>query len=166
MNDSSTQTLDAALAALASDDAETRLQARATLVSMAEEAVPRLLEMIDRGGREGHEARVVLASCPTEEALDALHRGLSAEDPEVRWLSAEGLARLGLPAVERVLHDLTDADLDEATRRSAHHVLGAQRGRAMRTLLRPVLRAFTHDMDRIEVARHAFEVLDALRHSH
>ncbi len=156
--------LHALLDALAERDVAERRRARRALVAIGREAIPGLGELLARGSFEARwEAALALGEIAVPEAVPALVLGLRDKEPDVRWLSAEGLISIGRPAVAPLLRSLIQHGESIELRRAAHHVIHDLKDRRLRAQLEPVLRTLSGVGDGLDVISEAGRALQALR---
>lgn len=87
-----------------------------------------------------HAARSL--SDPTDtRSMEVLAEGLIDENREVRWASADTLARIGPPGVPATLAVISRSELSNHTRQAAYHALHGVYSRRLRERLKPLLDA-------------------------
>ncbi|MGW8249511.1 MAG: HEAT repeat domain-containing protein, partial [Anaerolineales bacterium] len=105
-----------------------------------------------------HAARSL--SDPTDRgSMETLAEGLLDENREVRWASADTLARIGPPAIPATLSVISRTRLNAQTRQSAYHALHGIYSRRLRERLRPLLDALQSTSASIEAPAIAFRLL-------
>jgi len=136
--------LSAFLASLADRDVGVRQRARRMLVTMGKEAVPGLGELLERGSFEARwEAALALSEIKDPAAAPSLVVGLRDQEPDVRWLAAEGLAAIGRPALPALLQGLIAHGDSFEMRQAAHHLIHDLKDLKLRQELEPLMNAIS-----------------------
>jgi HEAT repeat protein len=123
---------------LASRDGMVRQKARESLVALEELAVPSLIETLQnsRSKQVRWEAAKALGAICDIRSIPTLVKALEDKDPDVAWLAAEALKRLGKAAWPPILHALVEHGADSVLlRRGARHVYFQQRGNGFSKLI-------------------------------
>lgn len=153
-----------ALADLATRDSNEREQARVALERLGAGAVAPLIEASSRADEPTRrEIFKVLGTIADPAAAELFLEGLRDEDPDCRWLAAEGLIALGREGLAGVLRSLTDYPDTERELHGAHHVLSGLRYSGFADIVQPVLRAFLSDIPRMDLPKAAIQALPRLR---
>lgn len=109
---------------LSDRDGMTRERARHDLVLAGQQAVPLLLELLEKGDKsqrwEAAEAMAVIADARSTSALIGLLRD---SEWDLRWIAAIGLVKIGPQCLSGVLRELIDAPDSTDLRHSVHHIL-------------------------------------------
>jgi HEAT repeat protein len=141
---------------------------RGTLHSAAKSALIELGPIIEKTWVEAlnhpdshirwHAARSL--SDPTDmRSMEMLAEGLLDENREVRWASADTLARIGPPAIPATLAVISRTELNTHTRQSAYHALHGVYSRRLRERLRPLLDALQSSSASVEAPGIAYRLL-------
>ena len=116
--------IDKLITDLSSKNIKTRENARSELVLIGEPAVVPLLNLLRSPDEWLHwEAAKALAEMREPHAAPILVGLLTNRDPNIRWLSAEGLIALGSISLEPLLEGLTHYSGSSELAAGAHHVL-------------------------------------------
>lgn len=152
------------VARLSSRDGVTRMRARRALVGLGPSATEELTAVLaDPRVQVRWEATKALSEIADPATADALVKMLRDEDFGVRWLAAEGLARLGRDGLVPLLEVLSRQLVSERFRAGAHHVIHAQLEGSDGEIVRPVLDAlggFTPRESAPVAARRALAALE------
>ena len=136
--------LESLMNALASRDGVTRLKARESLVALGRPAVLLLIRAL-RGSKVDQvrwEAAKTLGAIGDARAVPALVKALEDTDPDVAWLAAEALQKLGKAAWPTLLRALIRCGArSSALRQGAHHVFRGQRQEGLDDLITRLLKA-------------------------
>ena len=109
---------------LSDPDADIRKQARSSLVAIGKPVIISLVNALSENNREKQlEVARTLAAMLIPETAPYLVKALEIEDPDVRWLAAEGLLALGKKALEPLLQALMVRSDYLWLRIGAHHVI-------------------------------------------
>lgn len=141
---------------------------RGTLHSAAKKALIELGPVAEKGWVEAlnhpdshirwHAARS-LSDPSDRRSMETLAEGLLDENREVRWASADTLARIGPPAIPATLAVISRTTLDSHTRQSAYHALHGVYSRRLRERLRPLLDALQSTSASADAPAIAFRLL-------
>jgi HEAT repeat protein len=129
---------------LASRDGLARQRAREALVAEGRAAVPLLIRALreSRVDQVRWEAAKALGTLDDARAIPVLVAALEDDDPDVGWLAAEALQKLGKAAWPAVLRALLRRGARSAVLRQAvHHVFRNQREPGFETLIEDLLKA-------------------------
>jgi HEAT repeat protein len=98
---------------------------------------------------------------PTDSrSIALLAEGLLDENREVRWASADALARIGPPAVPATLAVLSQKTLSTPIRQAAYHALHGVFSRRLRERLKPLLEALQSPAGNVEASAIAQRLLE------
>jgi HEAT repeat protein len=138
-------------------------RARRALVEMGEVAVPYLTDALKhRKGWVRWEAAKALGQIPGPVATNALVTALGNNNPDVRWLAAEGLIPRGREALIPLMRALTVGSDSVVLHEGAHHVLFDLSHGNLREAVLPVLRALEDVETSVEVPLKAKALLDTI----
>lgn len=108
---------------LSDKDGFARKRARHELVLIGEPALPSLFEVLEGSAKRPRwEAAKALAELAAPSTIPALIALLSDPEPDLRWLGAEGLVRVGPRSLPAVLQELIKRPESIDIRRATHHV--------------------------------------------
>jgi hypothetical protein len=125
---------------LASRHGQKRLQARRMLVNIGKQAIPSLNGLLDKKKHQMRwEAAKSLAQIHDPDCTPGLLKALEDERFGIRWIAAEGIVALGMPAVKQLLKLLQKRPDSARLRKSARHVVRSVIGKAPSHELQPVL---------------------------
>ncbi len=112
------------LTELGSDDFSTRVHARQQIVSMGKDAIDYLAEYINHPKRLYRiEVVKALSEIKDPEAIPLLLEAFYDDDPDIRWIAAEGLIKLGKASLIPLLKIISKDAGNLYVRRAAYHVL-------------------------------------------
>jgi HEAT repeat protein len=152
------------IAALSSQNDETRVEARKKLVAMGSKAIPSLGEALkDRDLLRRWEAAKALGEIGNPKAAPMLVAALEDEQFDVRWLSAKGLIDLNIRALRPLFEALMDRPDSVTLLQGAHHVLHDLAKGELRVYLKPLLTTLESGGPRVEVPRTVSQVLEQLK---
>jgi HEAT repeat protein len=98
---------------------------------------------------------------PTDaRSLDILAEGLMDENHEVRWATADALARIGPPAIPATLAVISRSRLTTPTRQACYHALHGVLARRLRERMKPLLDALRSPSGSAEAPEIARRLLD------
>lgn len=127
---------------LGSKDGLVRTKARWALVKTGTKAVAALgASLVDKDKHKRWEVVKALGQIGDARASDALITALDDDNFDVRWLAAEGLISIGVPAVMPMLRRLLDRTQSQTFREGVHHVLHGIDIEGLEKILIPVRRA-------------------------
>jgi HEAT repeat protein len=141
--------IDTLITRLHDADGMVRQQARIDLVNIGQPAVDHLTQALaDPNEQVQWEAAKALSQIGDVKSVQTLIALLEEPRPGIRWLAAEGLVAVGLPAVEPLLRALLMRTDSIWLREGAHHVLhdlvrAQPVDSPLRSLLMPVLAALS-----------------------
>ncbi len=114
------------IAGLACSSSQKRRLARQDIVAIGKPAIPSLNGLLDKTShRLRWEAAKALAQIQDPACAHGLLTAMEDERFEIRWIAAEGMAALGMPAVKLLLNILQKTPDSSLLRESAHHVIRA-----------------------------------------
>lgn len=93
-------------------------------------------------------------------SMALLAEGLLDENREVRWASADALARIGPPAVPATLTVISQNTLSTPVRQAAYHALHGVVARRLRERLKPLLEALQSPAGNVEASTIAQRLLE------
>jgi HEAT repeat protein len=160
----STSTVESLIAALGSENAEIRREARALIITRGEESLPYLIsELSSPKEHDRWEAAKALSAIKHEACTEMLVSALRDQSEDVRWVAAEGLISIGGKSLEPLLRELAFHYNSVEFRVSATHVLHALSNLELYETIRPVLDALHHStlMDHLPVV--AYRAWDQMR---
>ncbi len=142
---------------------------RGPLHSEAKQALRELGPLVERAWGEAlnhpdshirwHAARGL--GDPTDSrSMSLLAEGLLDENREVRWASADALARIGPPAVPATLTVISQNTLSTPVRQAAYHALHGVFSRRLRERLKPLLEALQSPAGNVEASTIAQRLLE------
>lgn len=99
-------------------------------------------------------------------SIQLLAEGLLDENREVRWASADALARIGPPSVPATLAVISRAVLTTPTRQAAYHALHGISSRRLRERLKPLLDALQSPTGSVEAPAIAQRLLAEWENGH
>lgn len=109
---------------LFSEDCMERQEARPKLVKLGRSIIPYMIGLqYSKDRRISWEAIKILCDLAHPDSIPILVNGIENEDPNVRWLAAEGLIKIGEPSIKPVLLALEMRGGSKPLRESACHVL-------------------------------------------
>ncbi len=109
---------------LFSEDYAERNEARQKLVKIGRSIIPFLVGLqYSKDRRIGWEAMKTLSEICHPDGIPILINGLENDDPNIRWLSAEGLIQIGEASLGPVLRALEMRGNSKMLREAAYHVL-------------------------------------------
>jgi len=156
--------VDLLVAALASPRVVARRNARHTLETIGERAVPSLIRALGAEDVQMRwEAAKALVDIASPRAAPALVATLRDREGGIRWLAAEALIALGPAALEPVLHGLIDFPSSAAMHAGAHHVLHELVPGPLAELVLPVQIALEGPTPEDNAPVAAYEALEALK---
>lgn len=98
---------------------------------------------------------------PTDSrSLDILAEGLMDENHEVRWATADALARIGPPAIPATLAVISRSRLTTPTRQACYHALHGVLARRLRERMKPLLDALRSPAGSAEAPAIALRLLE------
>lgn len=101
-----------------------RKNAREQLVAIGEPAIDYLIEFVNHPSKTARwEAVKALGEINNAETAPFLVYALEDTNPDVRWLAAEGLAKMGEKGLKEVIENLIVEPDSVFLRKGAHHVL-------------------------------------------
>jgi HEAT repeat protein len=104
---------------------------------------------------------------PTEvRSVQVLAEGLMDENREVRWASADTLARIGPPGIPATLAVISRANLTTQSRMAAYHALHGVSSRRLRDRLKPLLEALQSPSGCVEAPAIAQHLLSEWENGH
>ncbi len=126
-NNTSTE-IKSLLQKLGSKDFQTRVEAREQLVAMGKDAIDYLAEYVTHPQRIYRiETVKILSEIGDPLAIPLFLEAFYDDDPDVRWIAAEGLIKLGNKSFIPVLKIITKDSGNLYVRRAAYHVLHHQK---------------------------------------
>ncbi len=138
--------------------------ARRALVQMGEIAVEPLKRALHEKNHWTHwEAVKALSQIASPSATEALVDLLEHEEFDERWIAAEGLVSIGLPAILAILNRLLDRPQSIWLRQGAHHVFSDVRDAELRNVLLPVINAIEGTAPSVEIPPTVHRAIDSLR---
>jgi HEAT repeat protein len=159
--------IEALVAALESHDGALRRRARRALQEIGEPAVLRLIDALAYHHRQVRwEAAKALAHIGDPRAATAFVKALEDDDSGVRWLAAEGLARLAPEGWAPMLRALAAEPESVLLRNGAHHVLRSVADMEEGAALAPLLEALGAAHPRVELITLAHAALASLEQGH
>ena len=93
-------------------------------------------------------------------SMEVLAEGLLDENHEVRWATADALARIGPQAVPATLEVISRATMTSQTRQATYHALHGVLSRRLRERLKPLLEALQSPSGSAEAPTIARRLLD------
>ena len=151
--------------AMASPSPVARRKARETLVALGKPTVPLLIQLLSHCKPHVRwEAAKALGCIADPIAASALVNALKDRDGDVRWLAAEGLARLGQDALHPLLAALIERNESDWLCEGAHHVCHALlKKRSLGQVLQPLLAALKQSEPEAAAPLAAYTALSQLR---
>jgi HEAT repeat protein len=138
-------------------------EARRELVAMGEPVAPLLLEALRSPNTQTRwEAAKALGELALPATAGGLVDSLCDDDGGVRWVAAESLIVLGVPALDALLHAVMKHSEDMWLREAAHHVLTALPAGTARNVVRPVVAALEGPAKQFAVLPAASRALEEL----
>lgn len=148
---------------LGSEDGAVRRKARRRLVMLRKKSVLPLVNLLQT---EDYllrwEAAKALSQIADPLSASALVRGLEDDESEIRWMSGEGLIRMGdaavVPILKALIHHFDSAFL----RHGSHHVLVNLTDAVMKQRLKPLLYALESETQLEDIPLIAYQLLKEL----
>jgi len=112
------------LRCLFGDDIKERQDARQKLVKIGRPVIPYMVGLQYSSQRQiSSEAIKTLMEIAHPDSIPILINGLENDDPNIRWLSSEGLVKIGKPSLPPVLLALEMRGMSKYLREGSHRVL-------------------------------------------
>jgi HEAT repeat protein len=160
----STDRIDALIEQLRSPNARLREQARSEIVHVGPRAISRLIGALDDPTYcLRWEATKALVEMQDPSAALSLVNLIRDDDSGIRWMAAEGLARMGCTGLVATLGALSMHSDSPWMREGARYVLRRASGHEMNHLLKPVLAALNGVEPALEVVPVARTTMDRLQ---
>jgi HEAT repeat protein len=162
-NTANTDTINALVTELGSQDGMVRVRARKSLVNIGYAAVGPLVEALaSKQEWVRWEAAKTLAQIGDPSATQTLIEALHDKKFDIRWLAAEGLIHIGNKAVKPLLRALIEHPDSLWMREGAHHILHDLPENNLKETLKPVLHALEDVEPSLEVTVAAEAALDVI----
>jgi hypothetical protein len=101
-----------------------KLAARSTLVGMGKSITPKLHKLLNsENGLLRMEAAKIVELIADRRSIPFLINLLGDKEFEIRWIAAEGLIKIGRPAILPLLKSIRDGKSSLILNKGAHHVL-------------------------------------------
>jgi hypothetical protein len=101
-----------------------KLAARNTLVRMGKTIIPKMHKLLESGsGLLRMEAAKIVELIADRKSIPFLINLLDDKEFEIRWIAAEGLIKIGRPAILPLLKSIRDGKSSFIFNKGAHHVL-------------------------------------------
>lgn len=101
-----------------------KLAARNTLVRMGKTIIPQLHRLLDsENGLLRMEAAKIVELIADRKSIPFLINLLDDKEFEIRWIAAEGLIKIGRPAILPLLKSIRDGKSSFILNKGAHHIL-------------------------------------------
>ncbi len=101
-----------------------KLSARSTLVGMGKPIIPKLHKLLNsENGLLRMEAAKIVELIADRRSIPYLINLLGDKEFEIRWIAAEGLIKIGRPAILPLLKSIRDGKSSLILNKGAHHVL-------------------------------------------
>ena len=117
---------------LFSEECVERQNAGQKLVKIGREVIPFLIGLQYSNNRLiSWEAIKTLSEIAHPDAIPIFINGLENDDPNIRWMAAEGLIKIDQPSVKPVLRALEMRGGSKSLRETVYHVLRSLRGKSI-----------------------------------
>src|SRR5664280_1815649 len=101
-----------------------KLAARSTLVGMGKQIIPKLHKLLNsENGLLRTEVAKIVELIADRRSIPFLINLLDDKEFEIRWIAAEGLIKIGRPAILPLLKSIRDGKSSFILNKGAHHVL-------------------------------------------
>lgn len=101
-----------------------KLAARSTLVGMGKSITPKLHKLLNsENGLLRMEAAKIVELIADRRSIPFLINLLGDKEFEIRWIAAEGLIKIGRPAILPLLKSIRDGKSSFILNKGAHHIL-------------------------------------------
>jgi HEAT repeat protein len=101
-----------------------KLAARSTLVGMGKSITPKLHKLLNsENGLLRMEAAKIVELIADRRSIPYLINLLGDKEFEIRWIAAEGLIKIGRPAILPLLKSIRDGKSSFILNKGAHHIL-------------------------------------------
>src|SRR5664279_494816 len=101
-----------------------KLAARSTLVGMGKQIIPKLHKLLgSENGLLRSEVAKIVELIADRRSIPLLLILLDDKEFEIRWIAAEGLIKIGRPAILPLLKSIRDGKSSLILNKGAHHVL-------------------------------------------
>jgi HEAT repeat protein len=101
-----------------------KLAARSTLVGMGKQIIPKLHKLLNsENGLLHTEVAKIVELIADRRSIPFLINLLDDKEFEIRWIAAEGLIKIGRPAILPLLKSIRDGKSSFILNKGAHHVL-------------------------------------------
>jgi HEAT repeat protein len=101
-----------------------KLAARSTLVGMGKSITPKLHKLLNsENGLLRMEAAKIVELIADRRSIPFLINLLDDKEFEIRWIAAEGLIKIGRPAILPLLKSIRDGKSSFILNKGAHHIL-------------------------------------------
>ncbi|HKI84660.1 MAG TPA: HEAT repeat domain-containing protein [Candidatus Krumholzibacteria bacterium] len=145
-------------------DVAVRQNARKTLQSLGEEVLPQMVEMLPKADFVLRwEIIKALSEMRLVAAVPTLIEAMEDDEPDVRWVAAEGLAHLGRGGLRPLLRAIISNPDSIYLHRGAHHVLTKYKQKDLHEALarlRDALSPLAVEEDAVVLAEEALKTLE------